>query len=227
MPMEGLRWLAAPSSGPTRFGDGESCPSGGQCPWWACGGRQWPGPAGWGAEVLSKWRSVSIGGLRGTAVRNGLGPLGGGMGSPAEAAVGAYGGTMGDGSSQRWGAQAKGTGSPAHTAVGAYGVPVGDGRPQWPGPTSRREQESCPSGGPCLWSECGGRHILTPRAHQLGGWGVLPRRRWVPMEPLRGMAGPNGPGPPPWGMRSPSQAAVGAYGGPVGDGSSQRPGATS
>ena len=147
--------------------------------------------------------------------------------SPAEAAVGAYGGPMGDGSSQRWGPQAKGTGSPAHTAVGAYGVLVGDGRPQWPGPTSRRDQESCPSGGPCLCCACGGRQIPTARAHQLGGRGVLPRRRWVPMEPLRGMAVPNGPGPPPWGMRSPSQAAVGAYGGPVGDGSSQQPGATS
>ena len=34
------------------------------------------------------------------------------------------------------------------------------------------------------------------RAHQLGGWEVLPRRWWVPMEGLSGTALPNGLSPP-------------------------------
>ena len=44
------------------------------------------------------------------------------------------------------------------------------------------------------------------------------------MEGLRGTAIANGRGPPARGMRSPARAAFGAPGGPVGDGSSQRPG---
>ena len=54
-----------------------------------------------GHGVLSKWHSVPMAGVRGTAVRNGPGPPTGGTGTPAEAADGAYGGAMGDGSSQR------------------------------------------------------------------------------------------------------------------------------
>ena len=213
--------------GPTTWGDGESCPGGGR----ASGGRAREGSSQRahqlrGRGVLPGWRLVPMEGLRETVEPTTPGPPSGGLGVvPRCRSVPMEG--------LRWlalpngrGPPAGGTGSPAHTAVGAYGVRVGDGRPQWPGPTSCRDQESCPSGSPCLWSACGGRQIPTPRAHQLGERGVLPRRRWVPMEPLRGMAVPNGPGPPPWGMRSPSQAAVGAYGGPVGDGSSQRPGAT-
>ena len=94
------------------------------------------------------------------------------------------------------------------------------------------------------------------RAHQLGGRGVLPRRRSVPMEGLKGRAVANGLGPPveatgspaqaavrahgglaadsisQWpatdaeGTGSPGQAAVGAYGGPAGHGSLQPPGPT-
>ena len=67
----------------------------------------------------------------------------------------------------------------------------------------------------------------TAQAHQLGGQGDLPRQRSVPMERLRGTVVPSGPGPPVGGTGSPAQAAVGAYGGPEGDGSSQRPRPTS
>ena len=81
-------------------------------------------------------------------------------------------------------------------AVGAYGGPAGDGSSQ------------------------------TARAHQLGGRGVLPRRRSVPIEGLQGTAAPIGAGPPTRGTGSPAQAAVGAYGGPAEDSSSQRPGPT-
>ena len=38
----------------------------------------------------------------------------------------------------------------------------------------------------CLWGACGGRLPPLARAHQLGGRGVLPKRRSVPMERLRG-----------------------------------------
>ena len=70
----------------------------------------------------------------------------------------------------------------------------------------------------------GARRFPTARAHQLGGRGILPRRRSVPMEGLRGTVVPNGPGPPAGGTGSPAQVAVGAHGGPVGDGSSQQHG---
>ena len=56
------------------------------------------------------------------------------------------------------------------------------------------------------------------RAHELGGRGVPPRRRSLPMEPLRGTASPIAAGPRARGTGSPAQVVVGAYGGPVGDG---------
>ena len=84
-------------------------------------------------------------------------------------------------------------------AVGAYAGPVVNGSSQRPGPTSWGDGGSCPGGGWCLWCECGGRQFPTFRAHQLGGRGVMPRRRSVPMEGLRGPALPNGPGLTSWG----------------------------
>ena len=126
-----------------------------------------------------------------------------------------------------------------------------DGTSQQPGATSWGDGESCPSGRRCPWRACGGRHfprarahklgergvlprrrsrpmeglrvlqIPMARAHQLGGRGILPGGRLVPMEGLRGTALPNGPGPPPRRTRSCTQAAVGAYGGFAGYGSSQ------
>ena len=147
--------------------------------------------------VVCRRRSVPMEGLRGTAVPNGPGP-------PAGV-----------------------TGSPAQVAVGAYGRPVGKDSSQRPGPTSWGDGESYLGGGRCLWRASEGWQFPTARAHQWGRWGVLPRRRSVPMEGLRGTAFPNGLGPPAEGMGSPAQAAVGAYGGPAGHGSSQRPGPTS
>ena len=120
-----------------------------------------------------------------------------------------------------------GTGSPARAAVGAYRVPAGDASPLLPGPTSLGDGESCPGGGGCLPSACGGRQPPSARAHQLGGRGVVTRQQLVHTECLRGTSAPCDRGPPAEGTGSPAQAAVGAHGGPAGDGGSQRPGPTS
>ena len=79
----------------------------------------------------------------------------------------------------------------------------------------------------CHTAGGGGRwKSYNARAHQLGGRGVLPRRRSLPMERLRGTAAPIGAGPPRGGTGSPAQAVVGAYGLHAGDGSPQWPGPT-
>ena len=121
-------------------------------------------------------------GLRGRAVPNSAGPPAGKTGRPAHAAFGAYGGHARDGSSQR------------------------------PGPTSWGDVESYPGGGRCLWRACEARHFPTARAHQLGGRGVLPRRRSVAMERLRGTGAsllpPDG-GPWPLGTAVPLEPSIG------------------
>ena len=132
-----------------------------------------PGPPVGGTGYLPKRRSVPLEGLRGMALPNSLGPAAGGTGSPAQVAFAAYGGPTGHGSSQQC------------------------------GPTSQEDGESCPCVGRYLWRACEGWQFPTARAHQLGGRGVLPRRRSVPMEGLRGAAFPNGPGPPARGTGSP------------------------
>ena len=137
------------------------------------------------------------GGLRGTALPNGPGPSTGGTGSPALVAVGAYGGLAGDGS------------------------------PLWPGPTSSGDSEPSPGGSRCSRRAYGGQQFPTAPAHRLRGREVLPRQRSVLMGALRGTALPNGLGPPTWGTGSPALVAVGAYGGPAGDGSPHRRGPTS
>ena len=53
------------------------------------------------------------------------------------------------------------------------------------------------------------------------GRGVLPKRRSLPMECLRGTAAPIGAGPSVGGTGSPAHAAVAAYGAFAGDGNSQ------
>ena len=102
-------------------------------------------------------------------------------------------------------------GSPTHTAVGAYGTCSRDGSPHWPGPTIVGDGESCQGSSRCLWSARGGWLPPSARAHQQGGRGVLPSRRFVPMERLHGIATPRIPGPPARGMGSPAKAAVRAY----------------
>ena len=110
---------------------------------------------------------------------------------------------------------ARGIGSP--TAVGAAcGAPLGDGSPQRPLRTSWGDGESCPAGGSCLWSASGGQQLPSVPADHLGGQGVLPGRRSLPMEHLRGMAAPSVRGSTAGGMRSPTQAAIAAYREPVG-----------
>ena len=66
----------------------------------------------------------------------------------------------------------------------------GDGSPHQRGPTSWGDGESCPRCGRCLWGACGGRQPPSAAAHRLGGRRVLPKRRWVSMERLRGTAAP-------------------------------------
>ena len=158
---------------------------------------------------------------------NGPGPPPGGKGRPAQAAAGGHGGLAGDDGSQwprptRWG-----VGSPFHVVVGAYEGLARDGVAQRPGPNSWRDGDSCQGGGWCLWRVCGGWGFPKTQAHQLGGRGVLPKRRSVPMDYPWGTPCPSSQGRPFEGKRSPAQASVGAYGVPAGDGSSQQPGPTS
>ena len=95
------------------------------------------------------------------------------------------------------GQPARGTGSPAQAAVVAYGGPSGDNSSQRLGPPKLGERRG------------------------------LPRCEPVPKEGLRWLGVPNGPSPLAGGTGSPALAVVGAYGGLVGDGCSQRPGPTS
>ena len=84
------------------------------------------------------------------------------------------------------------------------GVPLFRQRPPR-GQVFPSDGESCARGGRCLWSACRGRQPPSARAHQMGGRGVLPGRRSLPMERLRGMAAPIGAGPPAQGIRSLAQ----------------------
>ena len=186
--------------GPTSWGERESCPGGGRCLRSACGGRQPPSARAHrlgGLAVLPKRRSLPKECLRGIAAPIGAGPPAGRMGSLAQ------------------------------EAAAASGAPAGDGSPHRRGPTSWGERESCPGGGRCLRSACGRRQPPSARAHQLGGLGVLPKRRSLPKECLRGIAAPIGAGPPAGRMGSLAQEAAAASGAPAGDGSPHRRGPTS
>ena len=90
---------------------------------------------------------------------------------------------------------ATGTGSPAQQAVAAERAPAGVGSPYKRWPTSWGDGESCPGGGHLLESACRGWQPPLAWAHQLGGLGVLPRRRSLLKERLLGMASPIGAGP--------------------------------
>ena len=186
--------------GLTSWGEGEPCPGGGGCLGNACGGRQPPLARAHhlgGREVRPRRRSLPMEHLRGTAAPSGAGP------------------------------PARRTESPTKAVVIAYGALARDGTPQRRGPASWGDGESCPGGGGCRWSAYRGRQPPSARAHGLGGQRVLPRRWSLPMECLLGTVAPSGPDPPTGGTGSPAQAAVGAYGAPVGDGSPQRPKPTS
>ena len=104
VPMEGLRGKAVPKRpGPTSWRDGESRQGGGWCLWIAGRGRHYPTARArqrGGHGALPRRRSVPMGGLRGSAVPNGPGPLAGGKGSPAKVAVGAHGWPAGDGTTR-------------------------------------------------------------------------------------------------------------------------------
>ena len=120
------------------------------------------------------------------------------------------------------GPQAGGTGRGAKVAAGAYVVPVGDGSSQQTGrPTTSEDGESCLDGDRCLWKAYGERQFPTAQAHQLGGRGVLPGRRLVPMKDLRGRRLPTARAHKPGGTGSRVQVAVSAYGGRDGNGRSQ------
>ena len=97
-----------------------------------------------------------------------------------------------------------GTGSLAHAAVTAYGVLAGDNSPHWRWSTSGGDGESCPGGGHCLWTTCGGWQPPSVRAQRLGGWGVVPRRRSMLVERLPVMAALIDAGPLARGMGRPA-----------------------
>ena len=89
---------------------------------------------------------------------------------------------------------------------------VGSGTRAMRWPSSWEDGESCPGGGRCLKSACGGWQPPSARAHQPGGRGVLPRTWSPPKDCLRGIAAPIGAGPPAGRMGSPAQEAVAAWG---------------
>ena len=204
---------------PTSLGDGESCPRGGHRLWSVWGGH--PSPLDQahqlgGRGFLSRRRSLPMERLRGTAAPIGAGPPAGGWKDLLRRQPLPMERMQGTAAPIGPRPQAWGTGSPAHEAVAAYGTPAGDGSPHRHGPTSSGDGESCPGGNRCLWGACGGRQPPSARAHQLGGQGVLSRRRSLPMERLRGTAAPIGPSPPAWGTGSPTLEAAAADGAPEG-----------
>ena len=267
--MEGLRWTAVPNGpGPSAertrslaqapvgaYGGpawgGESCLDGGWCPWRACGGGQLTMPTAHhlgGHGVLSKWLSVPMEHMRGTAVRNGrtqdscrgggwcLWRCYGGWQFPTARAhqLGGRGVLHRRRMECLWGTVdpngprplVGGTGSPALAAVGAYGGCAGDGSSQRPETTSWGDGESCPLGGRAYGGRARDVGSQTAVAHRLEGRGVLPRQRSVPMEGLRVRAVPNGAGPPAKGTWSPARVAVNAYGGPARERRAHRPATT-
>ena len=180
----------------TSWGDGESCPAGGSCLWSASGGQQLPSvPADHlgGQGVLPGRRSLPMEHLRGMAAPSVRGSTAGGMGSPTQAALAAYGEPPGTAAPIGAGGPPRGTRSLAQEAVADYGVLAGVSSPQPPGLDSWGDRGSSPGGGSRLWSACGGQQLPSARANPLGGQGVLPRRRSLPMEHLRRVAAPSGP----------------------------------
>ena len=99
-----------------------------------------------------------------------------------------------------------------HTACGQWAVGFLRCTATLPGGISRWNSYNAPPH--CLGAV--GNKTLAMHCHTAcGQWAV---------EPLQCTAVPSGPCPPAGGTGSPAQVAVGAYGGPVGDGSCQRPG---
>ena len=179
-----------------------------------CEGRQSPSARahqlGRRGVVPRRW-SARMERPRWTTAPSGPDPPARGTGSAAHNAVSAYGALAGG--QQPPAARsppARGTRSPALWTVGAYGASARDNRPHWPAPTNWGDGESCPGGGPCLWSVSDGRQPQAARANQLVGRGVLPRRRSVPMECVPQTGAPSGPRPPPGGTGSRAEVAVNA-----------------
>ena len=103
---------------------------------------------------------------------------------------------------------------------------MGDGSSQRPETTSWGDGESCPLGGQAYGGRARDVSSQKAGAHRLGGRGVLPRQRSVPMEGLGVRAIPNGAGPLAKGTRSPARVAVSAYGGPARERRAHRPAPT-
>ena len=215
LPMERLRGTAAPQQpGPTSWGDGKSCPVGAGPPAGGTGSPAQEAVAAYGAPAgdgSPHRRGPTSQGDRESCPRGGRCLLSACEGRRPPSAR-------------------------AHRLRGRKVLPgrrsrpmehlQGDGCPHRCGPTSWGGGDACPRGGRCLWSACGGWRPPSARAHQLGGRGVLPRRRSLPMERLRGTAAPQQPGPTSWGdgkscpvgagppaggTGSPAQEAVAAY----------------
>ena len=114
------------------------------------------------------------------------------------------------GSPQRPRPTSWGRGSPTSSPVSACGAFARDNCLAWLG--IGVDGDSCQRGGNRLWSACRGQLPPSARAHQLGGRGVLPMRRSVPMARLLGTDAPIAAGPRARGPAGPAQGAVGTYG---------------
>ena len=108
-------------------------------------------------------------------------------------------------------------------AVGAQGWPTGARSSQGPGTLALGDGESCLGAGRCSRRACGGQQSPRTGDTRLGGRRVLPRRWSVLKEGRRGAAVPKAEAHQPRGTGSPSQAVVGAQGGPAGGSSPQGP----
>ena len=189
-------------------------------------------------------------------VPNGPGPQARETGSPTQAEVRAYGGPAGDASFQRPKPKGWGDGESCQIGCWCLRMACGGGqfptarahKPQRPAvlprrpsvPRERLRGMAAPNGPGLQAGGTGspakvaagayGVPVGDSRSQRTGptswGRGVLPRWRSVPMEGLHGTPVPNGPGPLGGGTGNRAKTAVGAYGGPAGNGGFQRPGPT-
>ena len=209
-----------------------------------------------GRGALPSRRSLHIEHLWGMAAPNGADARAGGTGRRAQAVVAAYGVRAGDGSPQRRGPIGRGDGPSCSCGRLCLWNACGGWQPPTARAHRLRGWGVLPRRRPLLMKRLRGiaapnaahplavatkspaqavfatherlRGLAAHRAgaHWLGGRGVLPGRRPLPLECLRGMATSNGAGLLARGMRSHAHAVVVAYGAPRGDGSPQPRGPT-
>ena len=124
-------------TGPTSWGDGESCPRGGRFPWSAYGGWQLRTDRAQqlgGRGVLPRWRSVPTESLQGIAVKTARAHQLGRWGVLATRQSLPKKGLRGMAVPNGPGPLARGTGSAARAAVSNHGGLQGIATPNGPGP---------------------------------------------------------------------------------------------